>query len=340
MADPKHPRHFSDDFKRQIVELYNAGKRMSEIMAEYDLEWSTVRRWITSINAKGTFALARVDFSFGRKRAFAVWYTDGTAGLYRRAEVPSAGDAFDGRTVARVETGIEDKEGLFENDRSITSVTAVDEGIRPKTTRDWFRGCANLKEADLDKLDTSSVTSMDSMFSSCSSLTTLDVSGWDTSKVTDMNSMFDDCTSLTTLDVSGFDTSSVTDMGAMFAECYSLTTLDVSGWDTSSVTSMGGMFWRCNSLSSLDVSGFDTSKVTSMGSMFLNCSELTTLDVSGWDTSKVTDMSGMFDGCSSLRSLVHGTRWTESLWETGLPGIFYGADGTAHAIRRRSRLRS
>ena len=54
MADPKHPRHFSDDFKRQIVELRNAGKPMSEIMAEYDLGRSTVRRWITSINATGS----------------------------------------------------------------------------------------------------------------------------------------------------------------------------------------------------------------------------------------------------------------------------------------------
>lgn len=54
MADPKHPRHFSDDFKRQIVEPYNADKPMSEIMAECDLGRSTVRRWITSINATGS----------------------------------------------------------------------------------------------------------------------------------------------------------------------------------------------------------------------------------------------------------------------------------------------
>ena len=53
MADPKHPRHFSDDFKRQVVELCNAGKPMSEIMAECDLGRSIVRRWITSINATG-----------------------------------------------------------------------------------------------------------------------------------------------------------------------------------------------------------------------------------------------------------------------------------------------
>ncbi len=54
MADPKHPRHFTDDFKRQIVSLYNAGKPPSEIMREYDLGSTTLRRWINSINATGS----------------------------------------------------------------------------------------------------------------------------------------------------------------------------------------------------------------------------------------------------------------------------------------------
>ena len=54
MADPQHPRHFSEEFKRQIVELYNAGKPVSEIMSECDLGRSTVRRWITRINETGS----------------------------------------------------------------------------------------------------------------------------------------------------------------------------------------------------------------------------------------------------------------------------------------------
>lgn len=54
MADPKHPRHFTEEFKRQIVELYNGGKPSHEIMAEYDLGRSTLRRWINTINATGS----------------------------------------------------------------------------------------------------------------------------------------------------------------------------------------------------------------------------------------------------------------------------------------------
>lgn len=54
MRDPRHPRHFTDDFKRQIVNLHNAGKPKREIMDEHDLGKSTVERWIKSINVTGS----------------------------------------------------------------------------------------------------------------------------------------------------------------------------------------------------------------------------------------------------------------------------------------------
>lgn len=54
MADPKHPRHFTDEFKRQIVELVNAGKPKADVMREYDLSKSTVDRWVESTNATGS----------------------------------------------------------------------------------------------------------------------------------------------------------------------------------------------------------------------------------------------------------------------------------------------
>lgn len=54
MADPNHPRRFTDDFKRQIVDLYNGGKPVGKIMADYDLGRSTLRRRISSINTAGS----------------------------------------------------------------------------------------------------------------------------------------------------------------------------------------------------------------------------------------------------------------------------------------------
>lgn len=54
MADPRRPRKFSEEFKRQIVQLYDNGKPVSEIGAEYDLSHSTVHRWIKSIHGSGS----------------------------------------------------------------------------------------------------------------------------------------------------------------------------------------------------------------------------------------------------------------------------------------------
>lgn len=54
MADPKHPKHFTVEFKRQIVELINAGKPKTDVMREYDLSKSTVDRWVKAINESGS----------------------------------------------------------------------------------------------------------------------------------------------------------------------------------------------------------------------------------------------------------------------------------------------
>lgn len=49
MAGPKHPRHYDEAFKRQIVQLYENGKPSREIRAEYDIARSTPRRWVRGI---------------------------------------------------------------------------------------------------------------------------------------------------------------------------------------------------------------------------------------------------------------------------------------------------
>lgn len=53
MADPKRPRHFTDELKRQIASLYSAGKPPSEIMREHDLGGTTLRGRINPIDATG-----------------------------------------------------------------------------------------------------------------------------------------------------------------------------------------------------------------------------------------------------------------------------------------------
>lgn len=48
-------RSFTPEFKKQIVQLFNNGKRKSDIIAEYDLSQSAVERWIKQGKATGSF---------------------------------------------------------------------------------------------------------------------------------------------------------------------------------------------------------------------------------------------------------------------------------------------
>lgn len=51
---PRPRRAFTEDFKKQMVNLYNAGKPRSEIVREYELTASALDRWIARINATGS----------------------------------------------------------------------------------------------------------------------------------------------------------------------------------------------------------------------------------------------------------------------------------------------
>lgn len=53
MADPKHPRHYEESFKRQIVQLYENGKPAREIKAEYE---SRIPRCTVGCRASATAA--------------------------------------------------------------------------------------------------------------------------------------------------------------------------------------------------------------------------------------------------------------------------------------------
>ena len=54
MADPKHPRHYDEAFKRQIVQSCESGKPSREIRAECDIARSTLQRWVQGIRDSGS----------------------------------------------------------------------------------------------------------------------------------------------------------------------------------------------------------------------------------------------------------------------------------------------
>ena len=54
MNTKRERRTFSDEFKSQIVQLFNAGKSKTDICREYELVPTVVDRWIKRINANGS----------------------------------------------------------------------------------------------------------------------------------------------------------------------------------------------------------------------------------------------------------------------------------------------
>ncbi len=54
MAERRERRMYSEEQKKQLVELYNHGKPRSEILKEYDLTGSAFDKWVKRINATGS----------------------------------------------------------------------------------------------------------------------------------------------------------------------------------------------------------------------------------------------------------------------------------------------
>ena len=54
MTQKRTKRTYSEEQKKQLVDLYNHGKPRSEIIREYDLTASAFNRWIKRISTSGS----------------------------------------------------------------------------------------------------------------------------------------------------------------------------------------------------------------------------------------------------------------------------------------------
>ncbi len=130
------------------------------------------------------------------------------------------------------------------DDGSNANVTTVvfDESfamVRPTSTYGWFYAMSEL----------STITNLGNL---------------NTSEVTTMNSMFDGCMSLMGLDLSSFNTSSVESVFSMFAGCKNLKTIIVDDeWDVSDVLvdNSTNMFYECTSLVGRNGTTYDASHI-------------------------------------------------------------------------------
>ena len=164
--------------------------------------------------ASGTAVLGSVTFTFAKvQTAFAVYSADDNSlTFYKRADVPIAGQMFEGKTATEVYEGVEkasftaaDGAPWAGHAAELASVTVADTGIAPVSTAYWFTGASKVRSVSLAGLDTSQTTCMDGMFQGCSSLESLDLSAMSTRRVASMTAFLGGCDSLAELSIgSGF----------------------------------------------------------------------------------------------------------------------------------------
>ena len=164
--------------------------------------------------ATDTAVLGSVTFTFSKvQTAFAVYSADDNSlTFYKRADVPVAGQMFEGKTATEVYEGVE-KASCTATDGApwaghaaeLASVSVADKGIAPVSTAYWFNGASKLGSVDIAALDTSQTTCMDGMFQGCSSLGSLDLTNMSTRRVASMTAFLGGCDSLAELSIgSGF----------------------------------------------------------------------------------------------------------------------------------------
>lgn len=54
MGEKRARRTYSEEFKNQMVQLYNAGKPRGEIIREYDLTSTAFDKWVKRVNNTGS----------------------------------------------------------------------------------------------------------------------------------------------------------------------------------------------------------------------------------------------------------------------------------------------
>ncbi|WP_311134962.1 BspA family leucine-rich repeat surface protein, partial [Lactiplantibacillus pentosus] len=159
----------------------------------------------------------------------------------------------------------------------------------------------------LEKIDTSAVTNMQSVFKGNYAVKWLDLTAWDVSNVTTMANMFMGSfmgTELNYLNLSGWQTHNVTDMQNMFWHNKQLRPIHgLTDWDTSQVVTMTNMFAH-SGVQHLDLSNFDSSSLVEMDGAFGQMANLESIEFgSKFTTEHVTDMNGLFADDEKLKSL-------------------------------------
>ena len=184
-----------------------------------------------------------------------------------------------------------------------------------------FAGLQSLQKiVGMQYLNTSEMTTMESMFSGCWDLKELDLSHFDTRNVSTMRWMFGWATELENLDLRSFDTRNVADMSHMFYECMDMKTVDLSSFNTSNVADFSSMFDipQHSNLTTIYASEeFVTTSATAHGKldMFVACTSLVGGSGSHFDATCTSADYARIDG--GLSNPGYFTYKAPTLWVGG-----------------------
>ena len=152
--------------------------------------------------------------------------------------------------------------------------------------------------ADLNDIDTSKITDMNSLFYKLD-IHNIDISGWNISNVNTMADMFLKCTNFTGECLENWDISNLIDMSQMFAYCTKFTGNAIENWNTQNIQTMDGLFFNCIKFNA-NLSNWNVRKVKNMKHMFFNCINFEGNGLENWKTTKVNNMCSMFHYCKNF----------------------------------------
>lgn len=222
-------------------------------------------------------------------KSFAVYSdTDNSLNLYRRrlSDVPSVGNEYNSRTVTSIYFGFEtsnlsynDSEyeyGIFHDvgDR-VTSISVVDEGIKPQSMRGWFSNFSQLISVNgFTKIDMAECVDTRYCFYQDAKLHTVDLSNWN-------------CPVLTTC-------------GGMFERCWGLESINLDNWSAPNLTHIWYFVYGAQ-LQEIDLSTCKINGITHMRAMLSSNTRLTKVTwMDGFSFKNVTNADLLFEHCLSL----------------------------------------
>ena len=198
----------------------------------------------------------------------------------------------------------------------------------------------------VDFWDTSRVTNMNKAFEYSSINTPLrkvipfNITHWNTSSVTSMISMFRSCIFSPNWHIEHWDVSKVTTMHAIFASSYGFNrpigkwkidnlqhasfmfqfcrhfNQSLVSWNTSNIKDTASMFDGATGMEwEWEIEDWDVSKLIHTGSMFKGCITFNR-PLNKWNVSRVSYMSDMFDGCVSFNQPLHDWDTKNLVWCT------------------------